>query len=73
MDISDNKYSYEIDHISNNYKVKVTEDIEVLKLGKLSLQKHIDNIEKIYDESDRMDISDDKKSDESHQMSNNDE
>ena len=73
MDISDNKYSYEIDHISNNYKVKVTEDIEFLKLGKLSSQKHIDSIENIYDESNRMDMSDDKKSDEINRISNNDE
>ena len=32
--------------ISKIDKEKVTEDIEVLKLGKFSLKKNIDNIEK---------------------------
>ena len=46
MDMSDDKESDEREHISKNDEEKVTEDIEVLKLGKLSLQKNIDNIEK---------------------------
>ena len=46
MDMSDDKESDESDQISENYEEKVTEDIEVLKLGKLILQKNIDNIEK---------------------------
>ena len=54
-------------------KKKVTEDIEVLKLGKLILQKNIDSIEKDSDESIRMDMSDDRYSDEIYQMSKNDE
>ena len=33
------------EHISKNDEERVTEDIEVLKLGKLSSQKNIDNIE----------------------------
>ena len=32
--------------MGKNHKEKLTEDIEVLKLGKLSPQKNIDNIEK---------------------------
>ena len=46
MDMSDDKESDEGYHISKNDEEKVTEDIEVLKLGKLSSQKNIDNIEK---------------------------
>ena len=46
MDIIDDKVSYERDQISKNHEEKVTEDIEVFKLGKLSMQKNIDNIEK---------------------------
>ena len=37
----------------------MTDGIEVLKLGKLSLQKNIDNIEKEYDKRNRMDMIDD--------------
>ena len=37
--MSDDKDSDEIDQISNNDEEKVTEDIEVLKLVKLSSQK----------------------------------
>ena len=37
----------------------MTDVIEVLKLGKLSLQKNIDNIEKEYDKRNRMDMIDD--------------
>ena len=46
MDMSDDKESNNRDQISKTDEEKVTEDIEVLKLGKLSLQKIIDNIEK---------------------------
>ena len=38
----------------------MTNDIEVLKLGKFSSQKNIDNIEKEPDERNRMDMIDDK-------------
>ena len=44
--MSDDKEYDKIDQMSKNYEERVTEDIEVLKLGKLSLQKSIDNIEK---------------------------
>ena len=46
MDISNNKEYYERDHIGENDEKSVTNDIEVLKLGKLISQKNIDNIEK---------------------------
>ena len=46
MDISDYKYSDEIDHMGKNDEETVTEVIEVLKLGKFSSQKNIDNVEK---------------------------
>ena len=44
--MSDDKESDKRDQISKIDEEKVTGDIEVLKLGKLSLQKNIDNIEK---------------------------
>ena len=46
MGISYEKYSDERDQISKNYEEKMNEDIEVLKLGKLSSQKNVDNIKK---------------------------
>ena len=46
IDLSDDKASKERDQINKNYEEKVTEDVEVLKLGKLNLQKNMDNIEK---------------------------
>ena len=49
--MSDDKKSDEREQISKNDEEKVTEDIEVLKLGKLSSQKNIDNIEKYSNES----------------------
>ena len=42
----DGKESDERDQISKNYEERVTDDIEVLKLGKLSSKKNDDNIEK---------------------------
>ena len=42
-------------------------------LKKLSSQKNIDNIEKEYDERNRMDMSDDKECDEIYQIGENDE
>ena len=44
--MSDDKKYDERDEINKNYEEKVTEDIEVLKLGKLSQQKNIENIQK---------------------------
>ena len=49
----------------------MTEDIEVLKLGKLSSRKNDNNIEKESDEGNRMDTSDDKNSDERDQIDKN--
>ena len=54
-------------------QIGVNDDIEVLKLGKLSLQKNIDNIEKSCGESNCIDISDDKDSDEIDKIGVNDE
>ena len=50
----------------------MTEDIEVSKLGKLSLHKNIDNIEIETAERKKMDMSDDKESDGWDQISKND-
>ena len=71
MDTSDDKESYERNHTSKNDKEKVTEDIAVLKLWKLSLQKHIDNIDKESDEINLIDMSDYKDSDERDHKSKN--
>ena len=46
----------------------MTENIEVLKLGKLSSQKNIDNIEKYYDEKNQMGTSNDKEYDKRYQI-----
>ena len=46
INMSNNQKSDKIYQISKNDEEKVTEDIEVLKLWKLSSQKNIDNIEK---------------------------
>ena len=58
MDMIDNKGSYERDQISKNDEERVTDDIEVLKLGKMSSKKNDDNIEKEYYERNQMDMSD---------------
>ena len=71
--MNDDKESDERDHISKNDEEKVTEDIEILKLGKLSSQKSIDNIEKYSDESNWVGMIDDKNADERDQISKNDE
>ena len=71
MDMSDDKKYDERYQISKNYEEKVTEDIEVLKLGELSPQKNMDNIEKYSDEIDRIDISDDEKYGERDDISKN--
>ena len=44
--MSDDKDSDERYKIGKKYEERVTNDIEVMKLGKLSSQKHIDNIQK---------------------------
>ena len=62
MDMSDDKDSDEWYQISKNDEEKATDVIEVLKLGKLSLQKNIDNAEKYPDKRNRMDMIDDKDS-----------
>ena len=49
----------------------MNDDIEVLKLGKLSSDKNDDNIEKESDEINWMDMSDKKDSDERYQIDKN--
>ena len=61
-DVSNNKKSDGRYQISKIEEEKVTEDTEVLKLGKLSSHKNIDSIEKYFDEGNSMDMSDDKDS-----------
>ena len=46
MNMSDDKDSDERYQMNKNYEERVTNDIEVLKLGKLGLRKNRDNIEK---------------------------
>ena len=46
MDVSDDKDSDERYQISKNDEESVTDVIEVLKMGKLSSQKNIENVEK---------------------------
>ena len=65
--MSDDKESDERDWISKNDEETVIDVIEVLKLGKLSSQKNIDNVEKEYDKRYRMDMIDDEESDERYQ------
>ena len=71
--MSDDKDSDERYQISKNNEEKVSDVIEVLKLGKLSTQKNIDNVQKESDENNWMDMSDDKKYDKRDQTSTNDE
>ena len=59
---SDERY-----HIIEKDKERVTEDKEVLKMGKLSSKKNDNNIEKYDYERNWMDMSDDKDSDERDQ------
>ena len=46
IDMSDNKDSQGREQISKNDEVKVSDDTEDLKLGKLSSHKNMDNVEK---------------------------
>ena len=65
--MSDDKYSDDRYQIDENNEERVTNDIKVLKLRKFGSQKNIDNIEKSYAERNRMDMIDDKESDERDQ------
>ena len=73
MDTSDDKDSSERYQISKNDEERVTNDIEVFKLVKLSSKKNNDNIEKEFDEINWIDVSDDKDSDERDQIDKYDE
>ena len=71
MNMSDDKEPDERDQIGEKKEERVTDDIEWFKLGKLSSKKNIDNIEKYYDESNCMDMSDNRESDERDHMDKN--
>ena len=58
--MSDEKDSDERDQINKNDEERVTNDIEVLKLGKFGSQKNTDNVEKEYDWRSSMDMIHDK-------------
>ena len=73
MDMSDENDSDERDQISKNDEVNVSDVIEDLKLGKLILNKNIDNVEKESDKRNRMDMSDNKESSERYEISKNDD
>ena len=47
--MSDNMKYDEREQINNNEEVKVSDIVEDLKLGKLSLHKYVDNVETEYD------------------------
>ena len=54
-------------HMDKNYEERVTNDIEVFKLGKFGSQKNTDNVKKEYYERNKMDMIDDEESDERDQ------
>ena len=73
MDVSDNKDSDEIEHISKNYEVKVYDVIEYLKVGKSSSHNYVNNVETESDKRNQVDMSDDRDSAERYEISKNDE
>ena len=68
MDTSDNKYSDEIDKIDKTDEERVTNDIEVLKLGNFGSQKNIDNVEQGSYEIKKINMIDNEESDERQQI-----
>ena len=58
--MSENKDSDEREQISKNNEETVSDVIEDLKVGKLSLHKHVDNIETESDERNLVDMRYDK-------------
>ena len=68
MDMSDDKYSDENNQIDKNDSEKETNYIQVLKLQKFGLQKKTDDVERESDGINRMDIIDDKESDERYHI-----
>ena len=71
--MSDNKDSDEREQKSKNYEVKVSDIVEDLKVGKLILHKYVDNIETESDKINLVDMSDEKDSVVSDDISKNDE
>ena len=66
--MSDNKDSDVRYHMDKNDEERVTNDIEVFKLGKFGSQKNIDNVEKESYEWNKMDMIDDEEYDERDQI-----
>ena len=69
--IDDKEYD-ERDQIGENDEDRLNDDIEVLKLGKLSSKRYIDNIDKWSDEINRIDMIYNQESDERDQVGEND-
>ena len=69
--MSDNKESYEREHISKNDEVKVSDVIEDFKVGKLSSHKYVDNVETEPDKINQVGMSDDKDSSERDDINKN--
>ena len=72
MDMSDDKKSDERYQISKNYENNDWR-YRSIETGKIEFAENIDNIEKYFNESNHMDMSDYKDSDERYQISKNDE
>ena len=70
--IDDQEYG-ERDQIGENEEERLNEDIKVLKLEKNSSKRYIDNVNKYYDERNRIDMSYEKYFDERDQICENDE
>ena len=71
--MSDNKDSDEREQIIKNDEVKVYDIVKILKVGKFSLHKYVDNLETEYDKINLVDMSDEKDYAERDKISKNDE
>ena len=63
----------EKNQIGESDEYRSTDDMEVLKLGTLCSKRNIYGIEKEYDETNQINIIDDKESDERYQINENEE
>ena len=72
-DMSDNMKYDEREQINNNEEVKVSDIVEDLKLGKLSLHKYVDNVGTESDKKILVDMSDEKDSIEIYEIQKNDD
>ena len=66
--MSDDKESDERDQIGENDEDRLTDGIKILKMGKLSSQKNINNIDKKQDERNWIDMIDTKEYDVRYQI-----